>query len=95
MKNNCRRKLGIIAREVSFIRMYAVYYITDLSFDRHICSNFEDMLMLGPLKCKNVNLNMNIDRKRQWSEFSIDADPKARNKTTKAAKKEKQGLISE
>ena len=70
-------------------------YITDLSIDRHICSNFEDMLMLGPLKCKNVNLNMNIDRKRQWSEFSIDADPKARNKTTKAAKKEKQGLISE
>ena len=53
------------------------------------------LIMLGPLKCKNVNLIMNIDRKKQWSEFSIDADPKARNKTTKAAKKEKQGLISE
>ena len=90
-----QKKIGNYSKRSKFFRMYAVYNITDLRFDRHICSNFEDMLMLGPLKCESVNLIMNLDRKKQWSEFSIDADPKARNKTTKAAKKEKQGLISE
>ena len=51
-----QKKIGNYSKRSKFVRIYAVYYITDLSIDRHICSNFEDTLMLGPLKCKNVNL---------------------------------------